>query len=54
VGQAVAGLNLDQLTKENAAMAKQSSALAVDLGDRAERLVNAVNVFSLQGAKESE
>lgn len=45
VGQAVA--QLDEMTQQNAAMVEQSSAAAIGLGDQAQRLVDAVKVFSV-------
>ncbi|OIQ73623.1 aerotaxis receptor [mine drainage metagenome] len=45
VGQAIA--QLDQMTQQNAAMVEQSGAAAVGLGDQAQRLVDAVKVFSV-------
>ncbi len=45
VSQAVA--QLDQMTQQNAAMVEQGSAAAISLGDQAERMVEAVKVFSL-------
>jgi aerotaxis receptor len=44
VGQAVA--QLDQMTQQNAAMVEQSSASAISMGEQAQRLVEAVKVFS--------
>jgi aerotaxis receptor len=44
VGQAVA--QLDQMTQQNAAMVEESSAAAASLGEQAQRLVDAVKVFS--------
>jgi len=44
VGQAVA--QLDQMTQQNAAMVEESSAAAASLGEQAQRLVEAVKVFS--------
>ncbi|MCK9213150.1 MAG: methyl-accepting chemotaxis protein [Rhodoferax sp.] len=44
VGQAVA--QLDQMTQQNAAMVEQGSVAASKLSERAQRLVNAVKVFS--------
>lgn len=45
VGMAVA--QLDQMTQQNAAMVEQSSAAANSMGDQAQRLVEAVKVFSV-------
>ncbi len=45
VGQAVA--QLDEMTQQNAAMVEQSSAAANSLSDQAQRLVDAVKVFSV-------
>jgi aerotaxis receptor len=45
VGMAVA--QLDQMTQQNAAMVEQSSAAAISMGDQAQRLVEAVKVFSV-------
>ena len=45
VGQAIA--QLDQVTQQNAAMVEQSSAAASNLSERAQRLVDAVKVFSV-------
>ncbi|MDP3654082.1 MAG: methyl-accepting chemotaxis protein [Rhodoferax sp.] len=45
VGQAVA--QLDEMTQQNAAMVEESSASAVSMGDRAQRLVAAVKVFTI-------
>lgn len=45
VGQAVA--QLDQMTQQNAAMVEQSSAAATSMSERAQRLVDAVKVFSV-------
>jgi aerotaxis receptor len=45
VGMAVA--QLDQMTQQNAAMVEQSSAAAISMGDQAQRLVDAVKVFSV-------
>jgi aerotaxis receptor len=45
VGMAVA--QLDQMTQQNAAMVEQSSAAATSMGDQAQRLVEAVTVFSV-------
>jgi len=45
VGQAVA--QLDEMTQQNAAMVEQSSASAISMGDQAQRLVDAVKVFSV-------
>ena len=44
VGQAVA--ILDQMTQQNAAMVEQSSAAADSMSEQAQRLLNAVSVFS--------
>jgi aerotaxis receptor len=44
VGMAVA--QLDQMTQQNAAMVEQSSAAAASMGDQAQRLVEAVSVFT--------
>jgi aerotaxis receptor len=44
VGMAVA--QLDQMTQQNAAMVEQSSAAASSMGDQAQRLVEAVQIFS--------
>ncbi|MDD2713073.1 MAG: methyl-accepting chemotaxis protein [Simplicispira sp.] len=44
VSQAVA--HLDEMTQQNAAMVEQSSAAASSMGDQAQRLVDAVKVFS--------
>ncbi len=44
VGQAVA--QLDEMTQQNAAMVEQSSASAIGMGEQAQRLVAAVQVFS--------
>jgi aerotaxis receptor len=45
VGQAVA--QLDEMTQQNAAMVEQSSASAMSMGEQAQRLVSAVQVFSV-------
>jgi aerotaxis receptor len=45
VGQAVA--QLDEMTQQNAAMVEQSSAAANSMSDQAQRLVDAVKVFSV-------
>ena len=45
VGLAVA--ELDQMIQQNAAMVEQSSAAASSMGDQAQRLVDAVKVFSV-------
>jgi len=45
VGQAVA--QLDEMTQQNAAMVEQSSASAISMGEQAQRLVAAVQVFSV-------
>ncbi len=45
VGQAVA--QLDEMTQQNAAMVEESSASAISMGDRAQRLVAAVKVFTI-------
>jgi aerotaxis receptor len=45
VGTAVA--QLDQMTQQNAAMVEQSSAAAMRMGEQAQRLVDAVKVFSV-------
>jgi methyl-accepting chemotaxis protein len=45
VGQAVT--QLDAMTQQNAAMVEQSSAAAISMGDQAQRLVEAVKVFSI-------
>ena len=45
VGQAVT--QLDEMTQQNAAMVEQSSAAAISMGDQAQRLVEAVKVFSI-------
>ena len=45
VGQAVA--LLDEMTQQNAAMVEQSSAAASSMGDQAQRLLDAVRVFSV-------
>jgi len=45
VGHAVA--QLDQSTQQNAAMVEQSSAAAASLSDQAQRLLDAIDVFSL-------
>jgi aerotaxis receptor len=45
VGMAIA--HLDQMTQQNAAMVEQSSAAAISMGDQAQRLVEAVKVFSV-------
>jgi len=45
VSQAVA--QLDEMTQQNAAMVEQSSAAASSMGDQAQRLVEAVKVFSV-------
>ncbi|NDP38182.1 MAG: hypothetical protein GZ093_05450, partial [Rhodoferax sp.] len=45
VGQAVA--QLDEMTQQNAAMVEESSAAANSLSDQAQRLVEAVKVFSI-------
>ncbi|MDO9166125.1 MAG: methyl-accepting chemotaxis protein, partial [Rhodoferax sp.] len=45
VGQAVA--QLDEMTQQNAAMVEQSSAAANSMSDQAQRLVEAVKVFSV-------
>jgi methyl-accepting chemotaxis protein len=37
---------LDQMTQQNAAMVEQSSAAASSMGDQAQRLVDAVQIFS--------
>ena len=44
VGQAIA--QLDEMTQQNAAMVEQSSAAAISMGEQAQRLVEAVKVFS--------
>jgi aerotaxis receptor len=44
VGQAVA--QLDEMTQQNAAMVEESTAAAVNMGDQAHRLVDAVKVFT--------
>jgi aerotaxis receptor len=44
VSRAVA--ELDQMTQQNAAMVAQTTAAAVGLGDRADHLIAAINVFS--------
>ncbi len=44
VGLAVA--ELDQMTQQNAAMVEQSSAAAISMGDQAQRLADAIKVFS--------
>jgi methyl-accepting chemotaxis protein len=44
VGQAVA--QLDEMTQQNAAMVEQSSAAATSLSEQAQRLMDAVKVFS--------
>jgi aerotaxis receptor len=44
VGQAVA--QLDEMTQQNAAMVEQSSAAANSMSDQAQRLLEAVKVFS--------
>lgn len=45
VGQAVS--QLDEMTQQNAAMVEESSAAANSLSDQAQRLVDAVKVFSV-------
>lgn len=45
VGLAVA--QLDQMTQQNAAMVEQSSAAATSMDEQAQRLVDAVKVFSV-------
>ena len=45
VGMAVA--QLDQMTQQNAAMVEESGAAATSMGDQAQRLVEAVKVFSV-------
>jgi methyl-accepting chemotaxis protein len=45
VGQAVA--QLDEMTQQNAAMVEESSAAANSMSDQAQRLVEAVKVFSI-------
>jgi len=45
VGQAVS--QLDEMTQQNAAMVEQSSAAASSMGEQAQRLVDAVKVFSV-------
>jgi len=45
VAQAIA--QLDQMTQQNAAMVEQSTAAAISMGEQAERLVEAVKVFSV-------
>jgi aerotaxis receptor len=45
VGQAVA--QLDEMTQQNAAMVEQSSAAATSMSEQAQRLVDAVKVFSI-------
>lgn len=45
VGQAIA--QLDQMAQQNAAMVEESSAAASSLSERAQRLVDAVKVFSV-------
>jgi methyl-accepting chemotaxis protein len=37
---------LDEMTQQNAAMVEQSGASAIGMGDQAQRLVEAVKVFS--------
>ncbi|MDP2369279.1 methyl-accepting chemotaxis protein [Rhodoferax sp.] len=49
VGQAVA--QLDQSTQQNAAMVEQSSAAAGTLSDQAQRLLDAIQVFSLDAVE---
>ena len=44
VSQAIA--QLDEMTQQNAAMVEQSGAAAIAMGDQAQRLVDAVKVFS--------
>lgn len=44
VGMAVT--QLDQMTQQNAAMVEQSSVAAINMGDQAQRLFDAVKVFS--------
>jgi aerotaxis receptor len=44
VGQAI--IHLDEMIQQNAAMVEQNSAAATTLGDQAQRLVEAVKVFS--------
>jgi aerotaxis receptor len=39
--------HLDQMTQQNAAMVEQSSAAAISMGEQAQRLVDAVKVFSV-------
>lgn len=46
VGNAVA--QIDQSTQQNAAMVEQSSAAAACLSDEAQRLLDAIQVFSLE------
>jgi aerotaxis receptor len=45
VGQAVT--QLDAMTQQNAAMVEQNGAAAISMGDQAQRLVDAVKVFSI-------
>jgi len=45
VGQAVT--QLDTMTQQNAAMVEQNGAAAISMGDQAQRLVDAVKVFSI-------
>ena len=49
VGSAVA--QLDQSTQQNAAMVEQSSAAAASLSDQAQRLLDAIDVFSLDNLR---
>ncbi len=49
VSQAVA--QLDQSTQQNAAMVEQSSAAAASLSEQAERLLDAIQVFSVEGGQ---
>ena len=49
VSQAVA--QLDQSTQQNAAMVEQSSAAAASLSEQAQRLLDAIQVFSVEGGQ---
>ena len=52
VSQAVA--QLDQSTQQNAAMVEQSSAAAASLSEQAQRLLDAIEVFSVEGQGHSD
>jgi methyl-accepting chemotaxis protein len=45
VGQSIA--HIDTMTQQNAAMVEENGAAATSLGDQAQRLVEAVKVFSI-------